>query len=244
MAPPLLAFDRVSKTYRRGRHENVVLDGVSFELAAGELAAVFGRRAAGKSTLLRIAAGLDAPDAGSVALNGSPLFRAGRRPRLGGLPSGVGWLQRSGPFTASMSVVDYVAMPLLETTSSRHARARALEALDRMAATRWADARWQTMSDGERTLAALARATVTEPSLLLADDPVSGLDTREREVVLGLLRDLAVTRGTTVLITVAALPDTLRAHRIMSLSDGELMQAARSHERSPTTRPHHRGGTA
>lgn len=227
MARPLLAFERVTKAYVRGRHETVVLDAVSFELDAGELAAVFGRRAVGKSTLLRIAAGLETPDHGSVQLNGAPLLSVRRGAQLGGLPKAVGWMRRSGPLAESMPIVDYVALPLLETIPHRHARQIALDALERMAASRWADARWSTMSDGERTLAALARAIVGEPALLLADDPTAGLDAREREVVLGLLRRLTESHGMTILITVPALPDTLRAHRIMSLSDGELMQATR-----------------
>lgn len=240
MATPLLAFDRVTKTYVRGEHETVVLDSVSFEIEGGQLAAVFGRRAAGKSTLLRIAAGLDAPDSGTVRMNGAPL----RRGRLAGLPRGVAWMRRSGPLSESMPIVDYVALPLLETTSHRRARQIALDALDRMEAAQWADARWSTMSDTERTLAALARAIVGEPALLLADDPTAGLDMREREVVLGLLRRLTESRGTTVLITVPALPDTLRAHRIMSLSDGELMHAS-SHRSDPTNAAtRRRGGSA
>jgi ABC-type ATPase involved in cell division len=128
--------------------------------------------------------------------------------------------------SASMPIADYVALPLLETTPHRRARQLALEALERMGSLCWADARWSTMSDSERTLVAIARAIVGEPALLFADDPTGGLDTREREVVLGLLRRLTESCGTTVLITVPALPDTLRAHRIMSLSDGELMQAS------------------
>lgn len=232
MATPLLAFDRVTKTYVRGEHETVVLDAVSFEIEAGQLAAIFGRRAAGKSTLLRIAAGLEPPDRGTVLLGGAPLSR-GRR--LGGLPRRVGWMRRSRPLSASMPIVDYVALPLLETTPHRRARQLAVEALERLEAACWADARWSTMSDSERTLAALARAIVGEPALLLADDPTAGLGMREREVVLGLLRRLSESDGTTVLITVPALPDTLRAHRIMSLSDGELMQA--SGQRAAVTEP-------
>jgi ABC-type lipoprotein export system ATPase subunit len=225
--PPLLALERVSKSHWRGRHEIVALDGVSFELDAGEFAAVFGRRASGKSTLLRIAAGLDAPDSGTVALNGRDLFPGGKRPRLGGLPKGVGWMQRSGPLTGSMKIVDYVAMPLLESVAHRQAQQQAVRALDRMAAGQLTDAVWSTMSDAERMLAMLARATVHDPVLLLADDPTAGLDTREREIVLGLLRKLTEGCGTTVLIAVPEVPDVLRSHRVMSLSGGELMQPSR-----------------
>ncbi|ADB54027.1 ABC transporter ATP-binding protein [Conexibacter woesei] len=227
---PLLSLDGVCRTYWRGRHEIVALDRVSFELEQGEFAAIFGQRAAGKSTLLRIAAGLEAPDSGTVALSGRELFPGGRRPRLGGLPRGIGWMQRSEPLIASMTMLDYVGMPLLEEVSHREAQQRAARALDRMAVGHLADAAWGGMSDAERMLTMLARAVVREPVLLLADDPTAGLDTREREVVLGLLRRVTETSGVTALITVPDVPDLLRSHRVMSLSAGELMQPTR-HDR-------------
>lgn len=227
--PALLCLDRVSKTYWRGRHEIVALDGVSFEIDPGEFAAIFGRRAEGKSTLLRIAAGLDAPDSGTVRLAGRDLFPAGRSPRLDGLAPEIGWMQRSGPLMASMRMLDYVAMPLLETIRHRDAQQRAARALERMAAGQLADALWREMSDADRMSAMLARAIVREPRLLLADDPTAGLDTREREILLGLLRRAAEVSGMAVLITVPEVPDMLRSHRVMSLSAGELMQATRHH---------------
>jgi lipoprotein-releasing system ATP-binding protein len=242
--PPLLALDRVSKTHWRGRHEIVALDEVSFGLEAGEFAAIFGRRASGKSTLLRIAAGLDAPDSGTVALNGRDLFPTGRRPRLGGLPEGVGWMQRTGPLTGSMRILDYVAMPLLEHVSHRQAHQRAIRALDRMVAGHLADAVWGTMSDAERMLAMLARAIVHEPVLLLADDPTAGLDTQEREIVLGLVRRLTESSGMAALITVPEVPDVLRSHRVMSLSGGELMQPTRHRSRTVIDFPRSRNESA
>lgn len=222
---PLLSFDHVCKTYWRGAHEIVVLDDVSFEIDVREVAAVFGRQASGKTTLLRIAAGLDEPDSGTVRLSGADLYPRGRRPRLGGLPENVGWMQRSGPQITSMTMRDYVAMPLLEGTPHRTALQRASRALDRMNAGHLGDAVWSEMSDAERTLAMLARALVREPALLLADDPTAGLNPRDREVLLGLLRRAAESSEMAVLITVPEIPDMLRSHAVMTLSDGELMRA-------------------
>ncbi|MBB4665115.1 ATP-binding cassette domain-containing protein [Conexibacter arvalis] len=225
--PALLSLDGVCKTHRRGRHANVVLDRVSFHVGVGEFAAIFGRRGAGKTTLLRIAAGLDAPDAGRVTLDGRDLLATGRRRRLDGLPDGIGWLVRSGPLTRSMPMLDFVAMPLLERVPHREARRRAGAALERATAGALVDARWPELSDAERVLVALARATVRRPALLLADDPTAGLGTREREIVLGLLREATDENEMSALITVPALPDVLRAHRVMSLSGGELMEPTR-----------------
>lgn len=143
------------------------------------------------------------------------------------MPDRVGWMQRSKPLTPAMQMLDYVAMPLLEDVPHRAAQQRAARALERMAIGNLTDAVWTGMSDAERMLAMLARAIVREPALLLADDPTSGLDTREREIVLGLLRRATEASGMAVLMTVPEVPDMLRSHRVMALSDGELIQTSR-----------------
>jgi len=224
---PLLSFDGVGRTFWRGIMEVPVLDGVTFEIYEGEFAAIAGRQASGKTTLLRIAAGLDAPDRGVVRFRGRDLYPEGRAPRLDGISRSIGWMQRSGPQIASMRMRDYVAVPLLEDVSHRIARQRAMRALDSFGATDLADAVWGETSDAQRTQVTLARAIVREPVLLLADDPTSGLNAHDREILLGLLRRVAETTGMATLIAVPEIADMLRSHKVMTLSDGELMQASR-----------------
>jgi ABC-type cobalamin/Fe3+-siderophores transport system ATPase subunit len=222
----LLALERISKSHWRGRHEIVVLDEVSLELDPGELVAIFGQRAAGKTTLLRIAAGIEPPDAGSVRFEGRPLD-AGRGRRLAGLHARIGWVGRQGPFASGVRMLDHVALPLLRSFVADEAERRATRALKRVGAGELAGARWHELSDAERTLVTIAHAIVREPALLLADDPTSGLGIEERETVLSLLRLIAEEQQMAVLATVPEIPDALRSHRVMSLSDGELIQAAR-----------------
>jgi ABC-type lipoprotein export system ATPase subunit len=227
VSTPLLAFDGVGRTHWRGIVEIAVLDDVTFEIYEGEFAAIAGRQASGKTTLLRIAAGLDAPDRGTVRFRGRDLYPEGRAPRLGGIPRAIGWMQRSGPQIASMRMHDYVAVPLLEAVSHRAARQRAMKALDSFGAAQLAEAVWDEMSDAQRTQVTLARATVREPALLLADDPTAGLNVHDREILLGLLRRAAETTGMATLIAVPEIADMLRSHKVMTLSDGELMQESR-----------------
>ncbi|HZV74401.1 MAG TPA: ATP-binding cassette domain-containing protein [Conexibacter sp.] len=222
----LLALEQVSKSHWRGRHEIVVLDDVSLEVEAGELVAIFGQRAAGKTTLLRIAAGIDAPDAGTVRFEGRDLG-AGRLRRLTGIHARIGWVGRQGPFASGMRMLDHVALPLLRVVAAGEAERRATRALKRVGAGDLANARWHELSDAERTLVTIAHAVVRDPALLLADDPTSGLGIEERETVLALLRSIAEERGMAVLATVPEIPDALRSHRVMSLGDGELIQAMR-----------------
>jgi ABC-type lipoprotein export system ATPase subunit len=240
----LLALERVRKSYWRGRHEIVVLDDVSLDVEAGELVAVFGQRAAGKTTLLRIAAGIERPDAGSVRFAGERLGAGRGRRRLAGLHPRIGWVGRQGPFASGMRMLDHVALPLLRSVLAEEAERRATRALKRVGAGELASARWHELSDAERTLVTIAHATVREPALLLADDPTSGLGIEERETILGLLRGIAEEQRMAVLATVPEVPDALRSHRVMSLGGGELIQAARRDPGEVIAFPRRRDGRA
>lgn len=224
---PLLSLEKVNKRYWRGRHEIVVLDDVSFDLDAGEFAAIFGQRASGKTTLLRIAAGIEAADGGEVRFDGEDITARTNTQRKLSLHPRMGWMRRTGPFLASMDMLDYVALPLLGTVSHDEAHRRATRALTRIRADELARATWQELSDAERTLVMIAQAIVREPALLLTDDPTMGLGVQERETVLGLLRTVAEESGMAVLMTVPDVPDMLRSHTVMSLSDGELIMPKR-----------------
>jgi len=239
----LLALERVSKSHWRGRHEIVVLDAVSLEVEPGELVAIFGQRAAGKTTLLRIAAGIEAPDSGRVRFEGRELG-SGRFRRLTGIHPHIGWVGRQAPFASGMRMLDHVALPLLRVVAAEEAERRATRALKRVGAGDLASARWHELSDAERTLVTIAHALVRDPALLLADDPTSGLGIEERETVLGLLRAIAEEQHMAVLATVPEVPDALRSHRVMSLGDGELIQAARRASGEVIAFPQRRDGRA
>lgn len=239
----LLALERVSKSHWRGRHEIVVLDAVSLEVEPGELVAIFGQRAAGKTTLLRIAAGIEAPDSGRVRFEGRELG-SGRFRRLTGIHEHIGWVGRHGPFASGMRMLDHVALPLLRGVSAEEAERRATRTLKRVGAGDLASARWHELSDAERTLVTIAHAIVRDPALLLADDPTSGLGVEERETILGLLRSIAEEQHMAVLATVPEVPDALRSHRVMSLGDGELIQATRRASGEVIAFPQRRDGLA
>lgn len=221
----VLSLARVSKSYWRGRHEIPVLDDVSLAVAAGEVVAVLGARAAGKTTLLRVACGIEAPDRGEVRFDGRELTARRRSPRLAGVPRGIGWVRRGGPAIASMTMLDYVALPLLAEVRHRDAQRRATRALADVGVPDAAAATWGELSDTERTLVTIAQATIHEPLLLLADDPASGLGVADRERVLAVMRRAVERTGMAVLMAVADVPELLRADRVHSLSGGELLAA-------------------
>jgi putative ABC transport system ATP-binding protein len=220
---PLIRLEGVCKSYWRGAHETVVLADVSLDVHAGELVAVWGQRGAGKTTLAMIAAGLERPERGTASFEGRDLTdtRRGRAPLL---HEGIGWVQRMGPRSGDFrTVIDYVALPLLGKHSPRHAQRSASAMLKRLGVADCAGERWESLTDGERTLVAVAHALVREPKLLVADDPTANLDVLQREEVMGLLRRAAEEEGLGILITVPDMPEVAYADRIGSLSDGRLV---------------------
>jgi ABC-type lipoprotein export system ATPase subunit len=217
----LLALEAVGKSYLRGEHRLRVLKEVSLEVGAGQLVAVWGKRGAGKTTLLKIAARLEAPDQGVVRFDGVDLagLRESEHTRL--MLEKIGWVRRAGP-KSDLRIVDYVALPRLADSGRRRAYSLAAEALERVGMAECAGQQWGSLSDGERSLIAIAHGIVRAPKLLLVDDPTANLDVLEREEVTQLLRSLAEEEGIAVLMTVPDMPAVMNAHHIASLSGGRL----------------------
>jgi ABC-type lipoprotein export system ATPase subunit len=217
----LLALEAVGKSYLRGEHRLRVLKEVSLEVGAGQLVAVWGKRGAGKTTLLKMAARLEAPDQGVVRFDGVDLARLRESEHTRLMLEKIGWVRRAGP-KSDLRIVDYVALPRLADSGRRRAYSLAAEALERVGMAECAGQQWGSLSDGERSLIAIAHGIVRAPKLLLVDDPTANLDVLEREEVTQLLRSLAEEEGIAVLMTVPDMPAVMNAHHIASLSGGRL----------------------
>lgn len=209
----------------RGRRKVVALANVSLEVACGELAAIYGPSRSGKTTLLRIAAGLESADSGAVTYDGQPVSSMSdrelayhRRKRLGCV-----WTrQRQIP---GFDVLDSVALPLaLESGNLRSSRQTAHEFLTAVGAVDCAEAAMHELSDGERRRVEIAQAVVTKPQLLLADEPTAGLGPLERDSILELLKSLASEAKIAVLISGAHSLDVLRASPIIGIDEGRLVR--------------------
>jgi putative ABC transport system ATP-binding protein len=218
---PVLSLDSVSLCFRRGRRSTMVLHDVSMALEAGELAGVWGGRGAGKSTLAHVAAGIIAPDRGTVLLDGQPLVSGSRAGRGGVLHAQIGLATRRGPELDEMPVEDWIASALLLSHSYRDALELAHQALERVGAAEVGGEPWDDLSDGERMLVSLAQAIVRGPRVLIVDDPIAGLGAVERDEVMQLLLSIA-TAGVAVLVTAAELKELRGLDRIWSLRDGRL----------------------
>jgi putative ABC transport system ATP-binding protein len=223
----LLRLESATRTYRRGSQLVRALRGVSLELRAGELVAVWGGGRAGKTTLLRLLAGIERPDEGTVLYQGRSLGAMSEDELADYRLSELGCVWTVWSPIPGYSVVEYVALPLLGRGLGRRSRLRARETLSRVGAGDCADAPMNQLSDGERLRVALAQALVREPRLLLADEPMANLDPLERSSIFDLFDAEVRERGVTVVATATHVMDLLGATATYSLVDGRLIASGR-----------------
>jgi lipoprotein-releasing system ATP-binding protein len=220
----LLSFENVSKRYPDGRSEIVVLDGASFEFQEGVFIGVWGARRAGKSTLLRLMAGIEQPDTGRVCFEGESIgaMSLSRRERL--LHGEIALMASANWHPCSQeTVVDHVALALGGACRSlREAKRRARIALDRVEIGARAHDLTDSLSLAERMRAMLARALVRKPRLLLVDEPALAPSLIEQDSLCGLLRALAVEDGATLVVASEEMTPLHGAEVVMSVGDGEL----------------------
>lgn len=226
---PLLAFEDVSKhVVDGGGRSTAVLDRVSFELEPGESVGVWGMRRSGKSTLLRIAAGLERPDSGTVRFEGRDLTRLSRSEVAQLLRTKIGLAPMEWHATRNELVVDHVALPALSLgLSLHHAQIAARAMLERVGVTSRADARMVELSPGEHTRVSIARALVRNPALVLVDEPAATPSPGDRDEIYALLRSLAKDPVLTVVIASEDVAAIRTARRALTLSDGQLRSSER-----------------
>jgi ABC-type cobalamin/Fe3+-siderophores transport system ATPase subunit len=232
MEGSLLSLRGVWLSYPRGRRHVVrVLMDVSLDVHAGEVVAVLAQRAQGKTSLLRVAAGMERPDRGSVLFAGEDMWRSAdahgrrarsrrRRPRSLKAPIA---LVRPAPPDVDVPVREGIALPLTGTHTGRRARELAGRALEEVGAGECAPRRWSDLSDGERARVAIAQGISRDPRVLLVDDLTATLGLGDTEDVAMLLHSLAASRGLGVLMGAGDARATRWSERIATLAGGELL---------------------
>jgi ABC-type lipoprotein export system ATPase subunit len=217
----LLQFESVSKSFRRGTEEVVALDDVSFDVDAGELVSLVGRSGSGKSTLLHLAGGLDKPDKGRVLLDGRDLgdLSIGERARM--RRRQIGFVFQFFHLIPTLTVRENVELPLLLDGARRNGRPT--ELLERVGLSHRIDHLPTELSGGELQRAAIARALVAKPALLLADEPTGNLDSANGEAVLALLAEEVRESGVALLMVTHDADAAKRAGRCQTLHDGKLV---------------------
>ena len=230
-APALQVVDAV-KRYGSGPTEVRALTGVSLTVQPGELVAVMGPSGCGKSTLLHLAGGLEPPSAGQVLVHGVDLDGLSPAQMAELRRTKVGYVFQRLNLVPSLTALENVMLPLeLDGVSRRTARAEAEAALTAAGLQGPWDRYPDDFSGGQQQRIAIARATVGNRSLLLADEPTGSLDTVNAELVVELLTELCVSRGTAVVLVTHEPRFASFADRVVFLRDGRVVDQTRATDR-------------
>jgi lipoprotein-releasing system ATP-binding protein len=222
----LLRVEELRKTFRSGPQEITPLNGISFRLARGEMMAIVGPSGAGKSTLLHLLAALDTPSSGEVYFAGNSLGMLAEEKLEEYRNRAVGFVWQRHHLLPDFTAAENVAMPLLvRGEGMQRALERAEGWLEEVGLSGRVGQRAGELSGGEQQRVALARALVSEPALLLADEPTGDLDERNAEGVFALIERLHASHHLTTVLATHNLSLARRANRLWVLEHGRLAPA-------------------
>jgi putative ABC transport system ATP-binding protein len=221
MTDPLIELRGVTKTYGSGPTAFEALKGIDLDVAAGDFVAVMGASGSGKSTAMNIIGCLDVPTRGSYRFKGVPVERLDHDQRALLRRRYIGFVFQGFNLLARTSALENVELPLLyrrDPPKLRHARA--MRALEQVGLAEWHDHTPAELSGGQQQRVAIARAIVTEPELLLADEPTGNLDTQRSIEIMELLTGLNRDRGITVIMVTHEQDIAAFARRRVHFRDG------------------------
>jgi putative ABC transport system ATP-binding protein len=226
MTAPALALVDVAKRYVQGVREVVAVNAVSLTIRRGEFVALMGPSGSGKSTLLNLIAGLDAPSAGEILLDGTPLSLLDDDALTDLRRTRIGIVFQLFNLLPSISALENVALPLRASgVGARQAHARSLRALVTVGLAARAGHLPEELSGGEMQRVAIARALAIEPVVILADEPTGSLDSETGLQVLATLRRCVRDAGVTVLLVTHDASAAAHADRTVYMRDGALADA-------------------
>ncbi len=221
----LLKAEAVHKTYRIGHETIPVLRGAALEVQPGERVAIIGLSGAGKSTLLHVLGGLDRPDQGTIRLDGEDLYTMSARRRTRVRSESIGFVFQSYHLLPELDVLENVMLPAMAYGGMRRRRQglqRARELLDAVALSHRATHLPLELSGGEQQRAALVRALMNSPRLILADEPTGNLDEKTGNLVLDQLFALVRNQDTSLVMVTHNTEMAARCDRILRLDSGTI----------------------
>ena len=219
----ILNCEGVVKQFKEGANTLEVLSGVNFSLRAGERVAIVGNSGSGKSTLLQLLGGLDKPTAGSIQLLGKSLHTLTSQQRGQLRNQYLGFVYQFHHLLPEFTALENVAMPLLiQKISVREAQTRAEQLLQKVGLAARLHHKPAELSGGERQRVAVARALVTQPACVLADEPTGNLDAKNAQEVYQCLLDLNLNQGSAFVIVTHDITIAQRVDRVLMMENGIL----------------------
>lgn len=225
MSDVLLETKDLSKYFSEDALRVDVLKGVNFSINKNESVAIIGASGSGKSTLLHLLGGLDIPDKGDVLINGTNMSELNDEQRGEMRNKHLGFIYQFHHLLPEFSALENVAMPLLiRRTYPEEALDKAAVLLEKVGLSDRAEHRPGELSGGERQRAAIARALVTEPACILADEPTGNLDEKTADQVFELILELNQSLGTSLIMVTHNLELSRRVDRVVELKEGVLTE--------------------
>jgi len=221
----VIQAENLTKVYKMGEVEVHALNGLSLNIACGEIVSIMGPSGSGKSTLMNIIGCLDRPTSGDYFLDGERVSGMKDDQLASVRNRKVGFVFQSFNLLPRASALANVELPLRYSGLTKGRKQRALEALEAVGLAERVHHRPNELSGGQQQRVAIARALVNTPSLILADEPTGNLDTKSGEDILNLLLSLNRERGTTLVIVTHDPDIAAHSQRIIHIRDGEVMVA-------------------
>ncbi len=220
----MLQVEALTHQFLTGSERTTVLDQIDFTVAESEIVALLGSSGSGKSTLLNLMAGLMKPSEGSIRICGQPIERMSENELAVFRRSRIGFIFQSYELIPHLTVRENVELPLVfQGVKEKERRERALLLLEQVGIGEKADMFTSDLSGGQQQRVSIARALITHPSIVFADEPTGNLDTQTEAEILRLLLELNETLGITFMIVTHEQEVARRTQRILRLKDGKLV---------------------
>lgn len=219
----MITLQRINKTFRTGHGEQEILRSIDLHVGPGEYVAIMGKSGSGKSTLLNILGALDSADSGEYILAGKPVHKMRQGKRTALRNNEIGFVFQQFQLISNLSVYQNVLLPLTYGRKKLgRKKVRVMQLLEEVGLSNKKKQKPAQLSGGEKQRAAIARALVNEPSILLADEPTGSLDETTTETILQLF-DRVHQQGTTIVVITHDQEVANRAQRVIHLRNGVLV---------------------
>jgi putative ABC transport system ATP-binding protein len=226
----MINLKNLTKIYRTDEIESTALNQVSFEIEKGEFVSIMGPSGCGKSTLLNILGMLDKPESGSYKFMGTEISGLNEKGRSAVRKQNIGFIFQNFNLIDELTVFENIELPLIyNKIKASERKKRVDELIDKMGISHRASHFPQQLSGGQQQRVAVARALITKPPLILADEPTGNLDSSHGNEVMELLCELNET-GTTIIMVTHSSHDASYSGRVINLLDGQIVSEKKSNE--------------